>query len=552
MGVSFAWTVHLEWISSNIQKIDRDFMTNSLIETSEWQALQQHFQSLSVLHLQDLFRADEQRGTKFAIDVAGIYIDFSKNHIQQETVELLVNLARHCQLDMHIQALFSGGLVNYTEKAPALHTALRDLNQKSLYINSTNVMPLIRDSFEQVKLFIEEIREHRYCGYSGKAITDVVNIGIGGSHLGPLLLYQSLKSPHQWSGNCHFISNQDETHFLEIIEKLNPETTLFIIVSKSFTTAETLQNFHRAKRWLLQYVDTPSQIYDQLIAVTAHRERAIAEEFLPNRIFPIWSWIGGRFSIWSAVSLATMIAIGWDRFFDFLNGALSMDQHFKEMPLERNAPVLLALISIWYRNFFNYSAHAMIPYSHRLRQLPEYLQQLHMESQGKHRRRDGSLVPYATGGVIFGGVGTDIQHSFQQFFLQGTTRIPVDFILPIKNVLNHVDQLELLSNCLGQSIGLMQGNESIELHRAIIGNNPSTTILMDDLVPFQLGALLALYEHKVYVQSVIWNINPFDQWGVEHGKKLANHVLRAWEDHELRSALDSSTQALMTRIRNVE
>lgn len=511
----------------------------SLMTLPEWKALQVHQAETQNISVRDLFKADPNRTNTFQLNEVGLFFDYSKNRIDKKTISLLVELANACQLSEKIDELFSGDIVNESEHLPAWHTALRELN---------HLQPEVRAVLEKMQELVARIQAGKYLGFSGKPIQQVVNVGIGGSHLGPLLAYQALKE-EQPEIRCHFISNLDESTFLDVVGHLDPETTLFIISSKSFTTYETIENFHRLKRWMLESKKDESAIKGQFIAVTANVEKAKAEGFSSETIFPFWSWVGGRFSVWSAIGLPIAIALGWEKFHEFLTGAFEMDQHFRKAEFSKNMPILLAMIAIWYNNFYGFHTQAIIPYSQRLQSFPRYLQQLHMESQGKSCQQNGEPVNYATGSIIFGGVGMDTQHSFHQFFLQGTTSVPIDFILPLKSSTQQY-QLELIANCLGQSRMLMEGSQSTEPYKILYGNNPSNLIMMDELSPRHLGALMALYEHKVYVQSVIWNIDAFDQWAVEQGKKAALDILSALKNKTSMFIFDPSTEALIQKIKD--
>lgn len=535
----------------------------SIKECPQWQELQAHQKKISAISLNDLFLQDSQRAERFNVAVSGLYLDYSKNHIDQQAVDLLIQLAQSCHLPEKISALFNGGIVNQSEQKPALHTALRNLSESPIYVEGENVMPLIHSVWDKMKTVIAQVRQEKYLGYSGKPIRDVVNIGVGGSHWGPLLLYNTFITDVT-KIRCHFISNLDEAAFLNVMRYLNPETTLFVVSSKSFTTEETMENFQRAKRWLISAASSEHAMKHQLLAVTANIEKARELGFMDKHIFALWPWVGGRYSVWSAVGLSAAIAIGWDRFYEFLSGAYAMDQHFQQAELCENMPVLLALLSIWYNNFFGTDSFAIIPYSQCLASLPGYLQQLHMESLGKSCQQNGAPVDYSTGVICFGDAGTDSQHSFHQLFFQGTSRVRIDFILPLKNPYNNRYQLQMIANCIGQSKVLMQGYheeqihqdlikkglnakaiESLIPHKIILGNIPTNTIIMNDLKPQQLGALLALYEHKTFVQSVIWNIDAFDQGGVERGKYLAKDLLSDLKSKRINPTWDASTQFLL-------
>ncbi|WP_423062524.1 glucose-6-phosphate isomerase [Candidiatus Paracoxiella cheracis] len=538
-----------------------------LTQTSQWHALQTHYRNIANAHMRDLFLADPRRGEEFFLEAAGLYLDYSKNRITTETMQRLIELANVMRVAPQIESLFKGDLVNCTEKTAALHTALRNLGDKPVLVNGRDVMLDIHASWDQMKTWSDLIRSGHYKGFSGKAIQDVVNIGVGGSDLGPLMVYQALMPYVQNNIRCHFISNQDEFHIRETLKRLNPETTLFIITSKSFGTKETLDNANRAKQWLLDVVGDETRIKPHFLAITAKAERAINFGLLPDHIFPLWEWVGGRYSIWSSVGLSLAIAIGMERFQEFLAGAYAMDQHFRHTELSQNMPVILALLTIWYSNFFHAQSRAIIPYSQQLLYLPDYLKQLHMESQGKSIQRDGDPVDYATGVIIWGGIGSNSQHSFHQLFLQGNQLAPIDFILPLKNYSTNRCQYDLIANCLSQSETLMHGYDLEQVmndlhhqgirqeeanmlapHKIISGNYPSNTILMECITPYNLGALLALYEHKIYVQSLIWNINAFDQWGVERGKTIARKILKNLEQSLLTNEPDNSMQPLIKKI----
>lgn len=532
-------------------------MKKSLTQLPQWQALKFHHESMRYHSLNNLFADNINRRQQFRLSAAGLYLDYSKSHVNSKTMYLLADLAKACEVPQKIQALLQGKIVNESEKNPALHTALRNLSGCPIYVNNQNVMPCIQDTLGRMKTIVEQVQTCQYLGYSGKPIKEVVNVGVGGSHWGPLLIYQALKTDKS-SIRCHFITNLDKAAFLNVTRDLNPETTLFIITSKSFTTPETITNFHHVKTWLSEKI-SPALFPHHLIAVTAEIEKAKALGFSDKNIFSLWPWVGGRYSIWSSVGLSAAMAIGWQRFYEFLAGAEVMDQHFREADLLNNMPVVLALLSTWYSNFFNFQNHAIIPYSQNLSVLPDYLQQLHMESLGKHCQQDGRLVDYSTGTVIFGGVGTDSQHSFHQFFFQGATPVSIDFILPLKNSESEDYQFSLIANCIAQTNALMQGYprqqvyddlitqkidanriKSLVPHKIIPGNRPSNTLILEKLTSRHLGALLALYEHKVFIQSVIWNINAFDQWSVERGKKLSGELLANLESHQATNTSETS------------
>lgn len=538
-----------------------------LTQSRQWKVLQTHYDEIVNLHMRDLFLDAPRRHEEFFLEAAGLYLDYSKNRITKQTIERLTDLAIFMNVVPKIEALFNGDLVNFTEKTAALHTALRNLNNEAIYVNDQDVMPDIKASWYKMKAWSQRIRCAQYKGYNGKPIQDIVNIGVGGSDLGPLMVYQALMPYVQNNIRCHFISNQDEFHICETLKHLNPETTLFIITSKSFGTKETIDNANLAKQWLLSAVGDEKKIKPHFLAVTAQEKKAQAFGILIDHIFPLWEWVGGRYSIWSSVGLSLVIAIGIEHFREFLAGAYAMDQHFRNTELSQNMPVILALLTIWYGNFFQAQSHVIIPYSQQLLYLPDYLKQLHMESQSKSIQRDGDPVDYTTGVIIWGGIGSNSQHSFHQLFLQGNQLAPIDFILPLKNYSADRCQYELIANCLSQSETLMCGYDIDQImndlrkrgvrqeeantlapHKIISGNYPSNTILIERITPYNLGALLALYEHKVYVQSLIWNINAFDQWGVERGKTIADEILKNLQQGVLTNQRNNAVQPLIKKI----
>ncbi len=528
----------------------------------EYQALEAHYHAIADVHMRKLFENDRQRFEHFSMHAAGLLLDYSKNRITKETIDLLCDLAEACNVPKMIQELFAGNFKNVTENCSVAHVALRSAQDKPFKVAGRDVMPDVRDVLNQMSSIAEQIRLKDWLGATGYYITDVVNIGIGGSDLGPALVTEALKPYHDAGIHCHFVSNIDGVHIESVLSKLHPARTLFIIASKSFTTQETLFNATTAKAWLQKTLGK-NALSRHMIAITSHMDRAMDFGVEPENILPLWDWVGGRFSIWSAIGLTAMIAIGPTHFREFLQGAQAMDEHFATAPLHQNLPVVLALLSIWYINFFDTRSYAVLPYQQLLSGLPAYLQQAEMESNGKYRRQNGEAVDYQTGTVIWGTTGSNGQHAVHQLLHQGTQLIPVDFIVPM---LSH-DQLgdhhrHLVANCLSQSQALMYGhnetdiliklsNEGVERetaellakHQAIPGNRPSNTITFDKLSPQRLGALLALYEHKIFVQGIVWGINSFDQWGVELGKSLTHNILQAilGEDQEI----DASTKGLV-------
>jgi glucose-6-phosphate isomerase len=520
-----------------------------------WDSLKKHYQGIQSSSLTDLFSADAQRFEHFSIDAAGLLLDYSRNHLTQETLTHWQALAGERQLTRKIKAMFDGESVNKTEGRPALHVALRNLTKTPIYVNDKDIMPDVDGAWQQMDTIVNKVHAGEWVGYTGKSIRHIVNIGIGGSDFGPKLVYQALLPFTTKKLDFHFVSNIDFFDIENTLENIDPETTLFVMVSKSFTTKETLTNADLAKDWLAKSGCKERDMHRHLVAVTANVERAVSYGVDKAHILPMWDWVGGRYSLWSAVGLSSALALGMDGFKRLLSGAQTMDQHFHTAPLAKNMPFILGMLSVWYINFFGAQSRAVVPYSQQLAFLPDYLQQLHMESQGKHISNSDQRVSYETGAVIWGGVGTNSQHSFHQWFMQGNQLSPIDFILPIKDAKGRM-QKEVIANCLAQSEALAEGysgaNSSISaeesLHREIKGNYPHNIIMMDQLNPETLGALLALYEHKVYVQSIIWDINAFDQWGVERGKVLANEISEKMASGDLGSKSSIVSRGLMKHI----
>jgi glucose-6-phosphate isomerase len=528
----------------------------------EYQALEAHYHAMVDVHMRTLFANDPQRFEHFSLHAAGLLLDYAKNRITKATIDLLCDLAGACELPHQIKALFAGNFRNSTEHRSVAHVALRYSQEKPFYVAKRDVMPDVRDVLTQMTEIAEHIRMKTWLGATGYYITDVVNIGIGGSDLGPALVTEALRPYHDAGIHCHFVSNIDGVHIESVLSKLHPARTLFIVASKSFTTQETLLNAATAKAWLQKTLGKHA-LTRHMLAITSHMDRAMDFGIEPEHVLPLWDWVGGRFSIWSAIGLPVMIAIGPARFREFLQGAEAMDEHFATAPLHQNMPAILALLSIWYINFFGTRSYAVLPYQQLLAGLPAYLQQAEMESNGKYRRHDGEAVQYQTGTVIWGTTGSNGQHAVHQLLHQGTQLIPVDFIVPM---VSH-DQLgdhhkHLVANCLSQSQALMCGHNEVDIfeklssegvdveaakllakHQSIPGNRPSNTLTFDQLSPRRLGALLALYEHKIFVQGIIWGINSFDQWGVELGKSLTKDILQAigGKAHEF----DASTKGLV-------
>jgi glucose-6-phosphate isomerase len=512
----------------------------------EWQALAAHHRALGALNLREVFAADPGRVSRLSLEAAGLQADFSKHLLTDETIRLLVALARALDLPGWIGRLFRGDTVNNTEQRAVLHVALRNRGGRPIFVDGVDVMPEVERVLGQVGRFAARVRSGEWLGHTGRRITDVVNIGIGGSNLGPLMVCEALRFYQNRELRVHFVSNVDGTHVAETLRGLDPASTLFIVASKTFTTQETLTNAHTARRWCIDAFGDNAAIAKHFVAVSTARAQVEAFGIDPANMFEFWDWVGGRYSLWSAIGLPIAIAIGMDRFLELLAGAHALDEHFRTAPLEQNLPVLLALIGVWYRNFHHAATQAILPYDQYLKYLPAYLQQADMESNGKGVTRDGEPVGWDTGPVVWGEPGTDGQHAFYQLIHQGTQLIPVDFIAPMVShnpIGDH--HAKLLANCLAQGEALMRGKTAAEAraeleagglesatverlvaHKVFPGNRPSTMLLVERLTPERLGALIALYEHRIFVQGVIWGVNSFDQWGVELGKQLAGTILQ--------------------------
>ena len=538
----------------------------SLTRSPAWTALLEHQRLLEKMHMRDLFNQDPQRFEKFSLKAGNLLLDYSRNRIIDETLKLLASLARETGVERLRDQMFAGESINLTEKRAVLHTALRNRSNDAVLVDGTDVMPAINSVLAQMREFSDAVRNGDWRGNSGKRIRDVVNIGIGGSDLGPLMVCEALKSYHHPDLRLHFVSNVDGSQISETLKLVHPESTLFIIASKTFTTQETLTNAHTARDWLMQQVGDESAVAGHFVAVSTNTEQVAAFGIDTANMFELWDWVGGRYSLWSAIGLPIALAIGMDRFEDLLSGAHDMDRHFQQAPIEQNMPVLLALIGVWYHNFFAAQSFAVEPYDQYLHRFPAFLQQLDMESNGKSVSRDGEPIDdYTTAAVLWGEPGTNGQHAFFQLLHQGTRLVPVDFLLAIQShypIGNHHSLL--MANCFAQSEALMRGKTETEAkqdliaqglsgealeqllpHKIFAGNRPSNTLLYQQLDPHTLGMLIALYEHKVFVQGAIWNINSFDQWGVELGKQLAGTIAdEIQSDVETRSH-DSSTNALI-------
>ncbi len=530
--------------------------------TAAWQKLREHFHDMQYVGIKDLFGQDPQRASSFTIEWENFLVDYSKNAISAETMTLLLKLADEMQLKDAIGKYFSGDIINQTENRAVLHMALRAEQNAVVMVDGKNIMPEVYHVKQKMKVFCDEVISGKRRGYTDKQFTDVVNIGIGGSDLGPAMVVDALKY-YKNHLNIHFVSNVDGDHVAEVLKPLDPETTLFVIVSKTFTTQETLSNSETIREWFLNAA-AADDVAKHFVAVSTNIERVTSFGIAEENIFPMWDWVGGRFSLWSAVGLSISLAVGYENFDKLLAGARKMDEHFQEADFDRNIPVVLALISIWYNNFFGAESEAIIPYTQYLQKIASYLQQGIMESNGKSVGRDGNPVNYQTGTIIWGEPGTNSQHAFFQLIHQGTKLIPTDFIgfvKPLHGSKDHHDKL--MSNFFAQTEALLNGKSEAEVaqefsrqnisfdqaqfltpFKVFDGNKPTNTILIDKLTPESLGSLIAMYEHKIFVQGVLWNIFSYDQWGVELGKQLANKILSEITNESIQEH-DSSTSNLL-------
>ncbi|MES9986780.1 MAG: glucose-6-phosphate isomerase [Candidatus Thiodiazotropha endolucinida] len=535
-------------------------------QTDEWMALEKHWAEVEPLQMRDLFQQGPERAEQMSIRQCGIMLDYSKNRINARSMNLLLELAQAVDVDGWRRRMFSGERLNITENRAVLHVALRNRSNQPIWFDGEDVMPSVNAVLQRMEAFSESVRCGDWKGYTGKPISDVVNIGIGGSNLGPLMVCEALKPYQKPDLRMHFVSNVDGTHIVDTVSALDPETTLFIIASKTFTTQETLTNAVTARKWLLDELHDEAAVARHFVAVSTNAEAVSRFGIDTANMFEFWDWVGGRYSLWSAIGLPIAIAIGMRNFFELLEGAHEMDQHFLHADLSENMPVIMALLGIWYIDFAKTRTHAILPYDQYLRFLPDYLQQADMESNGKRVTRFGRPVDYLTGPVVWGTAGTDGQHAYYQLIHQGTQLIPCDFIIPVNSHNETGDHHEkLFANCLAQTEALLRGKTRTEAreemeqaglepeqivdllpHRIFPGNRPSNTLLVDKITPSRLGSLIALYEHKIFIQGVIWRINSFDQWGVELGKQLAGVILPELSDEQQSSRHDSSTQGLIT------
>lgn len=535
-----------------------------LTNMKEWNNLKKQYEKMSKVHMRDLFKNDKDRASKYTIrnDKLGIYFDYSKNIIDDETLQLLFNLVKASDLKTWTDKIFSGTKINWTEKRAVLHSALRNMSNEPVYVDGKDVMVDIKKVLNKMKDFTEQLRSGKWKGATGKEIKAVINIGIGGSDLGPRMVCEALKY-YADGPQVYFVSNVDGADIYEVLKKLDPETSLFIVASKTFTTQETMTNANTARKWLVEKLGE-NAIKNHFVALSTNKEKVSEFGIDTNNMFEFWNFVGGRYSLWSAIGLPIACAVGFDKFKELLEGAYEMDQHFKNAPVEQNIPVIMAVLGIWYNNFFNAQSYTVLPYSQYLHRFTAFLQQSDMESNGKTINRNGEKVDYQTGQVLWGEPGTNGQHSFYQLIHQGTKLIPSDFIgivNPPERVGDHHEKL--MSNFFAQPEALAFGltkeqaiealeksgttKEDIEMlapHKVFEGNKPTNSILLDELTPKTLGSLIAMYEHKIFVQGIIWQVNSYDQWGVELGKKLANVILPELKG-ETENAHDSSTSSLI-------
>jgi len=534
-----------------------------------WQALCRHQKTIAASNMRDLFAQDTNRFDKFSFQLDDMLFDFSKNRINDETLPLLLQLAREAQLENWRDRMFAGEKINITENRAVLHTALRNRSNRPVLVDGVDVMPEVKAVLAQMRDFSEKVRSGAWLGYTGKRITDVVNIGIGGSDLGPVMVCDALKPYASADLAVHFVSNIDGAHLMRALEKCQPETTLFIVASKTFTTQETMTNAISARTWFLNKAQDNAHVAKHFVALSTNAKAVTDFGIDQANMFAFWDWVGGRYSLWSAIGLSIALYVGMDHFEALLSGAHEMDQHFQTAPLEENMPVIMALIGIWYNNFFDVATHAILPYDQGMSRFPAYLQQADMESNGKFICRDGKRIQYKTGPVIWGEAGTNGQHAFYQLIHQGTQVVPCDFLMPVHSHYaigkhGYAHHKILLANFLAQTQALMLGKtpdearlelqeqgltgaelENLLPHKVFEGNRPSTSILFDKLTPNTLGKLIALYEHKIFVQGMIWDINSYDQWGVEYGKQIAQEILPLLTSDGFVTSFDSSTNGLI-------
>lgn len=539
--------------------------------TNAWKELEAYYAGFKSTHMKDLFARDGKRFEKYSLRFEDILLDYSKNRIDEKVMSLLFQLAEECGLKNAIDSVFAGEKINVTEDRAVLHTALRNRSNTPVMVDGEDVMPAVNAVLEQMKAFSEKVISGEWKGYTGKAITDIVNIGIGGSDLGPLMVTEALK-PYKKSVNLHFVSNVDGTHIAEALKVVNPETTLFIIASKTFTTQETMTNANSAKSWFLESAKDEAAVAKHFVALSTNAEAVSAFGIDTANMFEFWNWVGGRYSLWSAIGLSIACGIGFDNFSELLEGAHAMDNHFKTTPFESNLPVILAMIGIWYNNFYGAETEAILPYDQYMHRFSAYFQQGNMESNGKYIDRNGEQVNYQTGPILWGEPGTNGQHAFYQLIHQGTKLIPCDFMATAKSHNPLSDHHpKLLANFFAQTEAMMVGKTEEQVteelkaagksdaeikallpYKVFLGNIPTNSILMKELNPRTLGALIAMYEHKIFVQGIIWNIYSFDQWGVELGKQLANAILPELQSNEEVTSHDASTNGLVNAYKKMK
>ena len=539
-------------------------MASNLTQSPAWQKLAAHQKQLETTTMRELFAKDPERFNKFSIEFGGILYDFSKNRITEETLDLLVSLAEQAKVKEMAEAMFTGEKINVTERRAVLHTALRNRSNNPVYVDGKDVMPDVNRVLAKMKDFCARVRSGEWKGYTGKAITDVVNIGIGGSDLGPCMVCEAL-APYQSILTPHFVSNVDGTHIVETVKKLNPETTLFIVASKTFTTQETMTNAHSAKKWLPDALQDEKAVASHFVALSTNREEVEKFGVDPNNMFEFWNWVGGRYSLWSAIGLSIALAVGFENFEELLAGAHEADVYFRTTPYKQNIPVLMALLGVWYNNFWNAETQAILPYDQYMRRFAAYLQQGDMESNGKGVDREGNRVDYSTGQIVWGEPGTNGQHAFYQLIHQGTKLIPCDFLMPVQthNPIGDHHQ-KLVANFIAQTEALMKGKTEEEAYQELLksglddaeakrlapskvftGNRPTSSFFFTKLTPRMLGKLISFYEMKIFVQGIVWNVNSFDQMGVELGKQLAKAVLPELVSSNPTTSHDASTNALV-------
>ena len=540
-------------------------------QTTAWNKLSSHFIEMEEQTIASLFAENPERFNKFSCYFEDTLIDYSKNRISETTIQLLTDLASECGLKEAISSMFTGEKINHTEKRSVLHTALRNRLNTPVFVDGKDVMPEINQVFDKMKSFSNKVHSGEWKGYSGKKIENIVNIGIGGSDLGPVMVTEALKHYKAEGIETYFVSNIDGTHIAETLKKVNPETTLFLVASKTFTTQETMTNAHSASSWLVDYYKDKKAIAHHFVALSTNKTAVEAFGIDPNNMFEFWDWVGGRYSLWSAIGLSIALTIGFDHFEQLLEGAHAMDKHFANTSFDKNIPVILALIGIWYNNFYGHESEAILPYDQYMHRFAAYFQQGNMESNGKYVDNNGSKISYQTGPIIWGEPGTNGQHAFYQLIHQGTKIIPCDFIAPAIShnpIGDH--HPKLMANFFAQTEALMNGKSNNEVlnelkaqglseeeikklapYKIFEGNRPTNSILLKKITPRSLGSLIAMYEHKIFVQGIIWNINSFDQWGVELGKQLAGNILPELKDNAKIASHDTSTNGLINRYKSL-